>query len=211
MECFFDRYAKEPNQYEIEKVALIRATNRLRIEIAADTIVPYTEITTIKEDLKDLLPDVSGVDLFFDYRQINSPSEGDILAYLPYLVGEIAKEDAFYAHSISTTDVKVKENTIYILALGEKVTKVLNKKVAGIFQGLLQDAFGISFQVVFTGEHPGRADRAAGDAALPLLRIGAHRRLTLSAVCDDVVVAGLICPQGLWPLSLLTEGTVVAL
>ena len=94
MECFFDRYAKEPNQYEIEKVALIRATNRLRIEIAADTIVPYTEITTIKEDLKDLLPDVSGVDLFFDYRQINSPSEGDILAYLPYLVGETAKEDA---------------------------------------------------------------------------------------------------------------------
>lgn len=152
MECFFDRYAKEPNQYEIEKVALIRATNRLRIEIAADTIVPYTEITTIKEDLKDLLPDVSGVDLFFDYRQINSPSEGDILAYLPYLVGEIAKEDAFYAHSISTTDVKVKENTIYILALGEKVTKVLNKKVAGIFQGLLQDAFGISFQVVFIND-----------------------------------------------------------
>ena len=50
-----------------------------------------------------------------------------------------------------------------------------------------------------------------GDAALPLLRIGAHRRLTLSAVCDDVVVAGLICPQGLWPLSLLTEGTVVPL
>ena len=45
----------------------------------------------------------------------------------------------------------------------------------------------------------------------PLLRIGAHRRLTLSAVCDDVVVAGLICPQGLWPLSLLTEGTVVPL
>ena len=50
-----------------------------------------------------------------------------------------------------------------------------------------------------------------GDAALPLLRIGAHRHLTLSAVCDDVVVAGLICPQGLWPLSLLTEGTVVPL
>lgn len=117
MECFFDRYAKEPNQYEIEKVALIRATNRLRIEIAADTIVPYTEITTIKEDLKDLLPDVSGVDLFFDYRQINSPSEGDILAYLPYLVGEIAKEDAFYAHSISTTDVKVKENTIVAVSI----------------------------------------------------------------------------------------------
>ena len=45
----------------------------------------------------------------------------------------------------------------------------------------------------------------------PLLRIGAHRRLTLSAVCDDVVVAGLICPQGLWPLSLLIEGTVVPL
>ena len=61
------------------------------------------------------------------------------------------------------------------------------------------------------GEHSGRADRAAGDAPLPLLRIGAHRRLTLSAVCDDVVVAGLICPQGLWPLSLLTEGTVVPL
>ena len=61
------------------------------------------------------------------------------------------------------------------------------------------------------GEHSGRADRAAGDAPLPLLRIGAHRLLALSAVCDDVVVAGLICPQGLWPLSLLTEGTVVPL
>ena len=61
------------------------------------------------------------------------------------------------------------------------------------------------------GAGGGRADRAGGDAPLPLLRIGAHRRLALSAVCDDVVVAGLICPQGLWPLSLLTEGTVVPL
>ena len=61
------------------------------------------------------------------------------------------------------------------------------------------------------GEHSDRSDRAGEDAALPLLRIGAHRRLTLSAVCDDVVVAGLICPQGLWPLSLLIEGTVVPL
>ena len=61
------------------------------------------------------------------------------------------------------------------------------------------------------GEHSDRSDRAGASAALPLLRVGAHRRLTLSAVCDDVVVAGLICPQGLWPLSLLIEGTVVPL
>ena len=54
-----------------------------------------------------------------------------------------------------------------------------------------------------------RADR--GHAALPLLRIGIHRRLALAAACDDVVIAGLICPQGLWPLSLLTGGTVVPL
>ena len=54
-----------------------------------------------------------------------------------------------------------------------------------------------------------RADR--GHAALPLLRIGIHRRLALAAACDDVVIAGLICPQGLWPLSLLIEGTVVPL
>ena len=50
-----------------------------------------------------------------------------------------------------------------------------------------------------------------GHAALPLLRIGIHRRLALAAACDDVVIAGLICPQGLWPLSLLTGGTVVPL
>ena len=37
------------------------------------------------------------------------------------------------------------------------------------------------------------------------------RRLALAAACDNVVIAGLICPQGLWPLSLLTEGTVVPL
>ncbi|ALC98307.1 hypothetical protein AM609_00280 [Actinomyces sp. oral taxon 414] len=54
-----------------------------------------------------------------------------------------------------------------------------------------------------------RADR--GHAALPLLRIGIHRRLALAAACDNVVIAGLICPQGLWPLSLLTGGTVVPL
>lgn len=50
-----------------------------------------------------------------------------------------------------------------------------------------------------------------GHAALPLLRIGIHRRLALAAACDNVVIAGLICPQGLWPLSLLTGGTVVPL
>ena len=38
-----------------------------------------------------------------------------------------------------------------------------------------------------------------------------HRRLALSAACDDAVVAGVLSPAGLQPLTLVTEGTVVPL
>ena len=38
-----------------------------------------------------------------------------------------------------------------------------------------------------------------------------HRRLALSIASDDAVVAGLLSPKGLQPLSLVTGGTVVPL
>ena len=38
-----------------------------------------------------------------------------------------------------------------------------------------------------------------------------HRRLALSAACDDAMVAGVLSPAGLQPLTLVTEGTVVPL
>ena len=38
-----------------------------------------------------------------------------------------------------------------------------------------------------------------------------HRRLALSAASDSVVVAGVLLPEGLQPLSLVIEGTVMPL
>lgn len=58
----------------------------------------------------------------------------------------------------------------------------------------------------------GRLALTDGAAMLPLTGgPGEHRRLALSAASDDAVVAGVLSPTGLLPLSLVTEGTVVPL
>ena len=58
----------------------------------------------------------------------------------------------------------------------------------------------------------GRLALTDGSAMLPLTGGPCrHRRLALSIVSEDAVVAGVLSPTGLQPLTLVAEGTVVPL
>lgn len=142
----------QDRNYEIKHAELVKNSGRLRIFIASQTVIGAGQLEGIRNRIREKVPGVTQVDFEFDYTKCDSGNEENILKFLPCMISSCEKEHEFFVRSIQTDKVKIENDILHFFVIGEKISDLLNKKIAPVFCGMMRDAFGCEYKVSFEND-----------------------------------------------------------
>lgn len=152
MQHLLDRYVKDGYEYEITRAAVIRDTGALRLNISLNFVIPFKELDSIKAGVREMIPDVSAVELVFKYSEMVQPREDVIGGYMDYMIFCAERKNGAFAKAIRKKHVSEENGRLKVGALGQRMADMLNKTAAGSFSNMLRSAFGYDLDVVFEND-----------------------------------------------------------
>ena len=142
-------YEKERYRCRVDKAVIHKDTGVLSVDMTLNFIPPAQDMERLKARLIHKLEKIRGVEFHYQFQDVILEEEDILRLYIPHMIAIVNGEYTSITKTIQTENFFLKENTLYIYALGKFATEQLNEKVKEKFEALLRNNFGISFSVAF--------------------------------------------------------------
>lgn len=143
------KHPKTEYKFSIERAVLGKYNQILTIQIRLNFVMPFTDAEKIQAIVKSEVEGLSGVELAFVYEDVIQTPEEIIGLFIEHMIHIVNGSYAPITKTIFPEKFQFKDGRLTIYALGETSVALLNEQVAGKFERLLQQNFGIKAAVDF--------------------------------------------------------------
>ncbi len=142
-------YPRESFTYTIDRAVIQKETGVLSIGMTLNFIMPHLDMEKVKASLLHKIAGIKGVKFDYTYQNMILREEDIVRLYIPHMIEIINGEYTAITQTIRTEHFTWDGKNLVIEALGKVGTEQLNLHVAKLFQGLLEDHFGIRANISF--------------------------------------------------------------
>jgi DNA polymerase-3 subunit alpha (Gram-positive type) len=149
MKHILDSLCQQNQSYEILKASVSGESGILTLEIRLNFIVPIHLVDQMEQDALREIPGLRGVRINFKYEDVDLEREEIIQAFLGHMIRMVNGRYAVITKTILPEELSLEGDLLHIYALGDTAVRKLNEEVAGQFEGLLLEHFGLRLRVRF--------------------------------------------------------------
>ncbi len=143
---------KEIYEYNLEEASLSKETGKLTIEIKANFVIPFKEVKKAEEELAKKIPGVKGVAFVFVYENIAMGINEIMPVYIDYMIAKANGKFCHLTNTIRREHFLIKDNSIKIFVVGERIAEELNDSLKVMFSSMLNEDFGYNYEIEFTND-----------------------------------------------------------
>lgn len=139
-------------KYDIQRAVISKDTGIFTITVSLNFVMPFLDAEKIKAIIKNTLPEIQGIEIDFDYREMIMDDDEIIRLFIPYMIHKANGKFRAITNSIKSNSLSIDENTVIIESLGKLVTEQLNSKISKMFKSMLAENFGFNYDVRFEND-----------------------------------------------------------
>lgn len=140
-------------RYEITDARINQEKKILTLTLRLNFLMPRIDLDKVRGIiLSRLIDGIDDVKFDFDFYDMVQDREEIVRLFIPHMISIVNGRYVALTMSIRPDNFIIKDEKLYINALGQTVTEQLNKKVALLFKGLLNQYFGYNLEVIFVND-----------------------------------------------------------